>query len=196
MRKNFTFWFCLLVFLVPAQADGVLDKIISDYDKARLANFQKTEAEALSEALRGDPAEVEILTEALSGKPLPIDGDFDATGKWRCRVIKAGGDFGLPLVVYGWFKCRITDDGSGWYVEKVSGSQRLTGRLYTKSASEMVFLGAGHVNDDPPRKYGEDGEHDQVAIVTRRAENRLVFEFPAPKFESKLDVMVMERGKG
>ena len=101
----------------------------------------------------------------------------------------------MPLVVYGWFKCRISDDGSGWVVEKLSGSQRLTGRLYTKSATELVFLGAGHVNDDPPRKYGEDTEQDQVAIVTRRGKDRLVFEFPAPRFESKLDVMVMERGK-
>ena len=75
----------------------------------------------------------------------------------------------------------------------MSGSQRLTGRLYTKSATEMVFVGAGHVNDDPPRKYGEDAEQDQVAIVTRRGEDRLVFEFPAPRFESKLDVMLMER---
>lgn len=193
MRKTLAFCFCLIASVLPVQAEGVLDKIISDFDKARLAEFEKTEAAALSEALRGDPAEVEILTQALSGKPLPIDGDFDATGKWRCRVIKAGGNFDLPLVVYGWFKCRITDDGSGWFVEKVSGSQRLTGRLYTKSATEMVFLGAGHVNDDPPRKYGEDPEHDQVALVTRRAQNRLVFAFPAPKFESKLDIMVMER---
>ena len=195
MRKIIGLLIAAFFFATPALADGELDKIISDFDKARLANFDKTEAEALSEALRGDPAEVEILTAALSGKPLPIEGDFDAVGNWRCRVIKAGGDTSLPLVVYGWFKCKITDDGSGWFVTKISGSQRLTGRLYTKSATEMVFLGAGHVNDDPPRKYGEDAEHDQVAIVTRRAKDRLVFAFPAPKFESKLDVMVLERAK-
>jgi Domain of unknown function (DUF4893) len=110
-------------------------------------------------------------------------------------VIKAGGDPSLPLVVYGWFKCRITDDGSGWFVEKISGSQRTTGRLYTKSATELVFVGAGHVNDDPPRRYGDDSQQNMVAIVTRRGENRLVFMFPEPVVESKLDVMVMERGK-
>ena len=195
MRKVAALLIFILFFTAPALADGVLGKIISPFDRARLADFQKTEAEALSEALRGDPAEVEILTAALSGKPLAMGGDFDPTGKWRCRVIKAGGDPSLPLVVYGWFKCKISDDGSGWFVTKISGSQRLTGRLYTRSATELVFLGAGHVNDDPPRKYGEDAEQDQVAIVTRRAEDRLVFEFPAPRFESKLDVMVMERGK-
>jgi hypothetical protein len=195
MRKVPSLLLSVLLFSAPALADGVLDKIISPFDKARLENFAKTEAEALSEALRGDPAEVEILTVALSGKPLPMDGGFDATGRWRCRVIKAGGDPSLPLVVYGWFKCRITDDGSGWFVEKISGSQRTTGRLYTKSATELVFVGAGHVNDDPPRRYGDDSQQNMVAIVTRRGENRLVFMFPEPVVESKLDVMVMERGK-
>ena len=92
MRKVHTLLFSALLFAAPALADGALDKIISPFDKARLADFAKTEAEALSQALRGDPAEVEILTAALSGKPMPLDGDFDPTGKWRCRVIKAGGD--------------------------------------------------------------------------------------------------------
>jgi hypothetical protein len=32
-----------------------------------------------------------------------------------------------------------------------------------------------------------------VAIVTRRGKDRLVFMFPEPVFESKLDIMVMER---
>ena len=193
MRKILRLLFAIALFGFPAFADGALDKLLTDEDKARLANFQKTEAEALQQSLRGNPEEVEILTAALAGKPLPMDGDFDPTGNWRCRVIKAGGDESLPLVVYGWLKCRISDDGSGWFVEKLSGSQRTTGRLYTKSATELVYAGAGHVNDDPPRRYGDDSQENQVAIVTRRAENKLVFMFPEPAFESKLDVMVMER---
>jgi Domain of unknown function (DUF4893) len=195
MRKILIALFTIVSLGLPAHADGVLDKLLTDEDKARLANFQKTEAEALQQSLRGNAEDVEILTAALAGKPLPLDGDFDPTGNWRCRVIKAGGDEFLPLVVYGWFKCRISDDGSGWFVEKISGSQRTTGRLYTKSATELVYAGAGHVNDDPPRRYGDDSQQNQVAIVTRRGENKLVFMFPEPVVESKLDVMVMERGK-
>jgi Domain of unknown function (DUF4893) len=129
MRKMLTSLFAFVFLAFPARADGELDKVLTDEDKARLANFQKTETEALQQALRGDPAEVETLTAALAGKSLPMEGDFDPTGNWRCRVIKAGGGEFLPLVVYGWFKCRISDDGSGWYVEKTSGSQRTTGRL-------------------------------------------------------------------
>ena len=51
------------------------------------------------------------------------------TGNWQCRTIKAGGI--SPLVVYDWFKCRVTDDGSGWMLEKISGSQRTKGRFFT-----------------------------------------------------------------
>ncbi len=144
--------------------------------------------------MRGGTAEeIDILTKALAGEKLPLSGDFDPVGNWKCRVIKVGG--GLPITPYGWFKCRISDDGAGWFVEKVSGSQRVTGRLYTKSDTELVFVGAGHVNDDPPRKYGQVAEQDQVAIVTRRGKEKLVFEFPEPQFESGLDVLVMERAK-
>ncbi|MGB8817036.1 MAG: DUF4893 domain-containing protein [Rhizobiaceae bacterium] len=192
MRKILVF-FLALSAAAPAMADGVLDKILSQFDKDRLANFDKTRSEALSEGLRGDAADVDILTKALDGKQMPISKEFDMTGNWKCRVIKVGGT--LPLTPYGWFKCRVTDDGSGWFLEKTTGSQRLSGRFYTQSGTKLVFVGAGHVNDDPPRKYGQDPQQDQVAIATRLAENKIVLEFPAPQYESKLDVLVMERGK-
>ncbi len=192
MRKTHLTALLILLAASPALADGDLDRLISKPDKARLADFKKTEAEALAEAKAGgSAADLKVLAKALSGKLLPTQGDFDAIGKWRCRVIKVGGL--LPLTVYANFKCKITDDGSGWYLEKTSGSQRVTGRFYTNSSTEMTFLGAGHVNNDPPRKYGQDRQQDQVAIVTRRGKNKLVLEFPAPKFESKLDILVLER---
>ena len=185
--------FALAALLVSstAQADGELDKILSQFDKDRLANFDKTRSEALSEGLRGAPADVEILTGALDGKPMPMDSGFDMTGTWKCRVIKVGGL--LPLTPYGWFKCRVTDDGSGWSLEKISGSQRLTGRFFTETGTRLVFVGAGHVNNDPARKYGSDPKEDQVAVVTRLGDNKIVLEFPAPQYESKLDILLMER---
>lgn len=180
-----------LLLSTPAVADGVLDKILTQFDKDRLANFDKTRSEALSEGLRGEPEDVEILTKALDGEPMPIASGFDMTGSWKCRVIKVGGT--LPLTPYGWFKCRVSDDGSGWYLEKISGSQRLTGRFYTESDTKLIFVGAGHVNDDPPRKYGDNPKEDQVAVVTRRGKNKVLLEFPAPQYESKHDILLMER---
>jgi hypothetical protein len=180
-----------LMLSTPAIADASLDKILTQFDKDRLANFNKTRSEALSEGLRGAPADVEILTSALSGKPMTIASGFDMTGNWKCRVIKVGGT--LPLTPYGWFKCKVSNDRAGWFLEKVSGSQRLTGRFYTASDTRLVFLGAGHVNNDPPRKYGDDTKEDQVAVVTRLGENKVLLEFPAPHYESKLDILLLQR---
>jgi len=190
MRKTLL---VLATFLLSAtaHADGELDKILTQFDKDRLANFEKTRSEALSEGLRGAPEDVELLLKVLDGKPMPIASGFDMTGDWKCRVIKVGGL--LPLTPYGWFKCKITDDGAGWYLEKVSGSQRVTGRFYTESDTRLVFVGAGHVNNDPPRKYRDDPKEDQVAVVTRLGKNKVVLEFPEPQYESKLDILVLER---
>jgi len=185
----------LLFFLagVPlAQADGEMDKRLTAFDKDRLARFDAIMAEALAEARAGGAAEdVRLLEDALAGAPLPMAEGYDPTGEWKCRTIKAGG--GLPLVVYGWFKCRISDDGSGWMLQKLTGSQRTSGSFYTLSDTRLAYLGAGHYGDEKPRRYGEDPKQDQVAIVERRAKDRIIMLFPAPQFESKLDVLVLER---
>jgi hypothetical protein len=183
---------CLFLGMTPAFADGELDKLLSDFDKDRLARFDAISTEALDEAHKGGAAaDIVALDEALSGTPLSIEQGFDATGNWRCRIIKAGGM--LPLVVYPEFKCAISDDGAGWFLKKLSGSQRTQGRFYTTSATRLIYVGAGHVAGEKPRRYGEDPKEDQVAVVERRAENRLLLMFPAPHYESKLDIMVLER---
>lgn len=175
-----------------AHADGALDKRLTPFDRDRLARFEATFGDAVAEATAGGSKEdVAILNAALAGAPLPLAEGFDPTGNWNCRTIKAGGM--LPLVVYGWFKCRISDDGAGWMLEKLTGSQRTTGRVYTLSATRLAYLGAGHVQGEAPRAYGEDAKDNQVALVERRAKNRIILLFPAPQYESKLDVLVLER---
>jgi hypothetical protein len=177
---------------LPASADGDLDILISAFDKDRLGRFESIREEALKEARAGgSAADLEVLDAALAGQPLAMSGSFDPTGTWRCRTIKAGGL--LPLVVYPWFKCSISADGSGWFLKKVSGSQMTQGRLYTESNTRLVYLGAGHVRGESPRKYGEAVREDQVAIVERLGENRLVLQFPAPQYESKFDLLILER---
>ncbi|NJM31394.1 MAG: DUF4893 domain-containing protein [Rhizobiales bacterium] len=182
----------LLLTALPAWADGELDKLLSAFDKDRLARFETIRKEALKEARAGGNAtDLKTLDSALAGTPLPMSGSFDASGNWRCRTVKVGGL--LPLVVYPWFKCSIADDGSGWFLKKTTGSQMTQGRFYTESDTRLVYLGAGHVRGDNPRKYGEAPKEDQVAIAERLAENRLVLQFPAPQYESKFDLLVMER---
>ncbi|MFN0191693.1 MAG: DUF4893 domain-containing protein [Aestuariivirga sp.] len=192
MKNPLVAIFALLSTALPAWADGELNKLISAFDKDRLARFEAIRREALTEARAGgNAADLKVLESVLSGQPLPMSGSFDPTGNWRCRNVKVGGL--LPLVVYPWFQCSITGDDSGWFLRKTTGSQMTQGRFYTESDTRLVYLGAGHVRGDNPRKYGEALQEDQVAIVERLAENRLVLQFPAPYYESKFDLLVMER---
>ena len=192
MRKFIFAMLALFAAASIAHADGELETLLTPLDKDRLARFEAISAEALAEARAGgSQPDLAVLEAALKGSPLPLAEGFDPTGDWKCRTIKAGG--GLPLVVYGWFKCRIGDDGAGWRLEKITGSQRTSGRFYTLSATRLAFVGAGHYHDEQPRRYGEAAERDQVAIAERRGEKRIILMFPAPKFESKLDILVLER---
>ncbi len=175
-----------------ASADGTLDKRLTPFDKQRLAKLDATVASAIAEARAGgSKADIAVLDSALAGKPLPLAEGYDPRGKWKCRTIKAGGS--LPLTVYPWFACRIGEDGAGWQLEKLTGSQRTKGMFYTLSATRLAYLGASYVVGESPRRYGQDANENQVAVVERRGSNRLVFLFPAPHYESKLDVLVMER---
>ena len=175
-----------------ASADGVLDKRLTPFDKERLAKVEATMASALAEARAGGTAEdVAVLDAALAGTALPLAEGYDPNGTWKCRTIKAGGT--LPLTVYPWFACRISEDGAGWQLEKLTGSQRTKGLFYTLSATRLAYLGAGYVNGEKPRVYGQDPKENQVAIVERRGKDKLVVLFPAPHYESKLDILVMER---
>ncbi|MCA3561642.1 MAG: DUF4893 domain-containing protein [Aestuariivirga sp.] len=187
--------FSLLVFATAtslAVADGTLDKRLTPFDKDRLAKRDASIASALAEARSGGSDEdVAILDAALAGKPLPLAEAYDPTGNWKCRSIKAGG--ALPLTVYPWFTCRISEDGTGWQFEKLTGSQRTKGMFYTLSSNRLAYLGAGYVTGEKPRVYGQDAKENQVAVVERRGKNKLVFLFPSPQYESKLDVLVLER---
>jgi hypothetical protein len=176
----------------PARADGVLDAKMTAADKARLAAYATTRAEAIGEARAGGtPADIAVLDGILGKQPLSFRDAFDPTGKWKCRTIKLGGM--LPLTIYDWFDCRISDDGSGWYMVKTSGSQRSSGRFYDDGDARLVYLGALHYGGEKPFDYGKDAERDQVAYVFRTGPQQLRMEFPSPKFESKLDILELKR---
>jgi hypothetical protein len=176
----------------PASADGEINSIISSNDKGRLARFDDSRRSAFEAAGKStDKAAVAVLEQIESGELLPVEGTFDATGVWRCRYAKLGGD--PPLVVYDWFTCRISDNGAGWVLDKLGGSQRTSGRLFTDRDTRLIYLGAVHYAEEKPLAYGSHPERDQVAYVMRPSENRLRFEFPAPRFESEFDILELVR---
>lgn len=175
----------------PALADGEVDRLITAHDRSRLQRYETTRREASAEARAGgNPADIAIVEAALGGERASFEG-FDMTGAWRCRTIKLGGL--LPLVVYDWFRCRVDDDGSGWRLEKISGSQRTTGRFFTDSESRLIYLGSFYIAGEPTPPYGSRKDSDQVGYAYRNGSSRFWIEFPQPAFESKLDVLELRR---
>lgn len=174
-----------------ALADGVVQKLMTQPDKARLGKYEETRSAALAEAKNGgNSAEVAALG-ALLAKPLLSTPDFDLGGEWRCRTTKVGGL--SPLVVYGWFKCRVSDDGSGWKLEKTSGSQRTTGRFYDDGEKRLIYLGSFFIAGETAKPYGSGPESDQIGYAFRTGPAEWRIEFPAPQYESKLDILEFKR---
>lgn len=175
----------------PAGATGEIESLITDADRERLASYETIREQASEEArASGSPQDRATFDQVVTPEPLSWS-DFDMTGEWQCRTIKAGGL--AQLVVYGWFKCRVTDDGSGWTLEKLTGSQKSKGRFFTDSDTRLTYLGAYAVNDDPFPPYGAGPASDQVGYAFRAGENSWRIEFPAPRRESKLDILELRR---
>lgn len=174
-----------------AYADGVVQKLITSTDQARLDHYKETRKSALTEAKGGNPRDIMELNEVLARPVVAFTGE-GLTGKWRCRTIKAGGNFS-ELVIYGWFQCKVTDDGSGLKLQKITGSQRTTGRLYDDGDKRAIYLGTHYVNDEPAPAYGKGSKTDQVGYAFRTGRSAWRIEFPAPYYESKLDILEFKR---
>jgi hypothetical protein len=182
-----------LLPLEAAHADGAIEKLLTDNDRARLQAFEQTRAEALRQAKTGgDAGEYAVLESIIARRDLTLR-TFDFSGKWKCRTIKAG-DL-TPLVIYGWFDCAVTEDDAGVQLKKLTGSQRTTGRFYDDGDTRMIIIGTGHVNDDPALPYGSGPEHDKVGYAFLNGNGGWRIEFADPYYESLLDVLEFKRGQ-
>lgn len=183
--------FCL-ISTSYVQADGAITKIITKADQARLDKYQETRSAAIDQARKaGAEADVKQLDETLAKPDLAFGESFNMVGDWQCRTTKLGKE--PPLTVYGWFKCRVADDGSGWMLEKTSGSQRTKGRFYTDSDTRLTYLGASYIAGEKPKNYGAGTDTDQVGYAYRTSDNEFRIEFPAPARESLLDILELKR---
>ena len=180
-----------LLAAAPALADGVVQKLMTPADKVRLEKYGETRKAAVAAAQKGNPAEVKELNEILA-RPLVAFSGKDLTGTWECRTIKTGGDFGV-LVIYDWFRCKVSDDGSGWVLEKLTGSQRTRGRFYDDNAKRAIYLGSFFVAGDPVPRYGSGPKTDQVGYAFRTGPDAWRMELPAPYYESDLDIIEFRR---
>lgn len=169
-----------------ALADGAVQKIITASDRQKLEKYGETRRKALDESRKGAPADIAVLDGVLA-RPLISFQGFDMTGRWQCRTIKVGG-LG-DLVVYDWFRCLVTDDGSGWRLEKTSGSQRTAGRFYDDDERRLIYLGSLFIAGDPVTPYGSGPQTDQVGYAFRTGARAWRIEMPAPYYESTLDIL-------
>lgn len=186
----------LLCFLVVAGAASAQE--IRPQEQARLDGFERTAGTALMEALAGGSAEdVSALTTALSGVP-QVAFDPSLSGEWNCRTMKLGGM--TRLTVYTDFKCRMALDNTGVAFEKLSGSQRTSGRIEMRDG-RAVYLGVGYVAGEAPQNYanlapdftGSGTVTPDVAVFERVSETRARLLFPAPVNESDFDILELTR---
>ncbi len=192
-----------LLFAAPATAEDWRDAA-NAFDRDRLDNAPSNLAEALAEARAGGAPEDIAKVEGLLAPQQPIGGEA-LQGDWKCRTLKMGGL--VPLTVYSWFKCRISVNEQGLYFEKLSGSQRTSGRLWPIYLEDSdfpvryIYLGAGHYSRESPRPYGgpenalgrSSDNRDEPAILVAIAPDHLRMGFPAPIFESKYDFLELKR---
>jgi hypothetical protein len=189
-------WFAaivaLLVFsLLPVAAESeFLARTLTPKDLGRLASFAKARSDAIAEAESGgEAADIAVLHGVLAGEEQPIRG-VDIRGEYRCRTVKLGGL--LPLTIYSWFSCVIGEDDLGYFLEKTSGSQQLTGHFIDDTETSLIFYGAGHYSDEAPREYGDDPEENIVGRMVKVGSNRYRLEMPLPHFESNFDILELE----
>ncbi|MCF7699627.1 DUF4893 domain-containing protein [Loktanella sp. M215] len=191
---------CIAILCLPGMAVAQQDDLgLHPADQARLDGFDATVGKALLQAFAGGRlGDVDQLQEVLSGQPVaPLETTLQ--GNWTCRMLKVGGDLN-PLVVYAPFDCEIAADGTGFTVEKVSGSQRLTGRIALLDG-QMVLTGTGYVTDTTPVAYADlpqdttgDGTlWPVVGVAEQVAQDRIRILMPKPVLESDLDILDLRR---
>ena len=179
----------LAILLMPAStlACQVPDTApISPFDADRMTGFDVARTRGLAEALLSDNATDRALVSALFAPgETPISQVPD--GAYRCRTLKLGGL--LPLTAYSFFACSISDDGTR--IEKLTGSQRFSGKLLPSDGGGLFYWGALHYGDETPMDYDADAERNQVGclykVEGKPARYRL--ELPFPRFESTHDVI-------
>jgi len=161
-------------------------------DLRRMRTWREAFVDGLAQA-QGSGNMADIASEGPLLEPdSALDGAEIPPGNYRCRTFKLGAadGRGLAFVAYPSFDCRITLSGGATTLEKLTGSQRPFGRLYSGGTRRQIFLGTLVLGDETrPLGYGRDASRDMVGAVERVGPQRWRLVMPYPRFESTLDVM-------
>lgn len=180
------------LFSGPAFAGAVCTTAGLDFsvdDIERLDHLSTSRENGLVGALRAESlADRTLVADLFSQSPKNVKPE-QLVGAYQCRTIKLGGL--LPLNVYGWFKCEITNNDNGLTLTKTSGSQNFSGTL-TASENAFTYRGAQvYSYEEQGRAYGDDPERNQAGClsVLDIARGHLILELPEPRVESDHNVI-------
>lgn len=114
--------------------------------------------------------ELEQLELSLAQPVVAVD-EKGLLGDWKCCSTQAD-QYGIYR--YPNFQCRIRRTDRGLFLEKTSGSQRVSGYLFREGTQRYVFLGGATVNDEPQVAFsglahGAPAESDVVALLRPHA---------------------------
>jgi hypothetical protein len=166
--------------------------IATEDDRGRVRRWRNTWVDSVARArAAGHGAEIDregALLDPDSGlaHAAPPPGDYD------CRTIKVGARSQglLEYVAYPAFHCRLTMNGARLRFTRLDGSQRPVGILFADNDRRMIFLGTLQLGDETAAiRYSRDTERDMVGLVERVGDGRWRIAFPAPHYESLLDVI-------
>lgn len=193
----------LLAALAPAAAPAaaVAAPPLRADDQARLAQFDAALGMALRQVLTlpaADPSRRTALA-ALSGAAVPA-APGDLAGEWSCRTIKLGKT--TPATAYSPFRCRITVQGDGATLAKLTGSQRVTGEISAASGL-LTFAGVGYIAGDTPPAYADlpatidpsasPQRLPVVGVIEMTAPGHARLMMPSPWLESDFDLLELTR---
>lgn len=180
----------------PTALDTDWHRVVTPTDRDRVRNWRSTWLTALAEARAADPTAI-ARDPLLFGPDRGLGKAMPPVGDYRCRTFKLGTQ-GAPggrgggrgFTAYPWFDCGIDDEGGLRGFFKTSGTQRPVGLLFADGDARGIFLGTLVLGDESrPLQYGRDAGRDMAGIIERIGERRWRLAFPAPRFESKLDVI-------
>jgi hypothetical protein len=187
--------------LLTTAAEASWQQDAAPRDVERLGHIAEARAKGLDEASRTNPSDYAAIRSIVQAGTVASNTNR-LIGTWRCRTLKLGGI--TPAVVYGWFKCRIAQQGRLLTFEKLTGSQRTIGTLYP-DANGLVYLGASYVTAYGPAEkkpvYSGGGAStgadatpdDQIGLLSLTYDGRARLELPYPVQESTFDVIELKR---
>ncbi|MDF5940159.1 DUF4893 domain-containing protein [Pseudomonas aeruginosa] len=153
----------------PPNRTGVATQRTAAAQRAgRRAGRRGHQQALLRQCLRGIPAGTGATGTQPGAAVVAVD-EKGLLGDWKCRSTQAD-QYGIYR--YPNFQCRIRRTDRGLFLEKTSGSQRVSGYLFREGTQRYVFLGGATVNDEPQVAFsglahGAPAESDVVALLRR-----------------------------